>query len=141
MTKFQVKVIEIIDLPVEKAWPAFSDFANPRLFMPEESFSIDGVGVGAVRTLGTPNGVVKERLVSFDDEARTYSYVIVNDDAPLPITNYLATVRLRADSDGRCQVEFSCEFEPRGAPGEATVSTFENMYRGFIRKLTDKISS
>ena len=60
-----------------------------------------------------------ERLVSFDDVARTYTYVIVR--GPFPIVDYISTLRVCDVNEGKAsRVEWSGRFEPDGVSEEAT---------------------
>ncbi len=68
-----------------------------------ESCEVEGEGIGCVRAIGMPGGiVVKERLESLDDGARTLSYSIV--EGPMPVENYLATIKVSEQGTG-CRVD------------------------------------
>lgn len=54
-------------------------------------------------------GSVVERLEHFDNDDRVYTYSII--DAPLPVRNYVATLRVKDAGDGKSLVEWSSEFE------------------------------
>jgi hypothetical protein len=71
--------------------------------------------------LPNPDGAtIVERLVTFDQRARNYSYAILQ--APFPITNYLSTLRVEEADNGKgSRVDWSGQFAPsRG--GFKTVS-------------------
>jgi hypothetical protein len=68
---------------------------------------------GRVRKLDLAGGgSVTEKLETFDDKKRAYSYAIT--DGPLPVANYVATIKVSEDGDGS-RIEWSSEFLPAGA--------------------------
>lgn len=54
---------------------------------------------GCVRYLANPDGdAIVERLGVFNNKERYYTYSIM--EAPFPVTNYLATIHVKEDTDG-----------------------------------------
>jgi hypothetical protein len=130
-----VKVTDRIGASADRVWDLVRDFGGIQRYASGiESVSVQGEGVGAVRTLTMPGGVsLQERLEGLDDASRTLRYAIVGTH-PLPFEGYLATVRLSEDGDG-CQIEWSSQFEPRaGAEGQAP-GIVEGIYRAGIAGL------
>ncbi len=73
---------------------------------------------GQTRTLHiVGGGEIVEKLEKSDDNARTYTYSIVN--SPLPVANYTATIVVR-EEDGGCVVDWSSEFDAVGVEHEAS---------------------
>ncbi len=73
---------------------------------------------GQTRTLSLAGGgSIVEKLEKLDDDARTYTYSIV--DSPLPLANYVSTIVVH-DTDNGCTVDWSGEFDPLGAESEAS---------------------
>ena len=82
---------------------------------------------GQTRTLSIAGGgKVVEKLETVDDDARTYSYSIV--DSPLPVANYTATIKVSGSGDNST-IEWSSEFEPMGAPAEDAMKAIQNIYQ------------
>jgi Polyketide cyclase / dehydrase and lipid transport len=84
-----------IDMPVspDRVWQLIGGFDTLPDWLPYIPTSELTEG-GRVRRLTNPNGdTIIERLVAFDDAARSYSYTIVQ--GPFPITGYLATLRVK----------------------------------------------
>ena len=54
-----------------------------------------------------------------------YSYTIT--DSPLPLANYVATIKVTGEGEG-CKVEWSSEFEPVGGESEA-VDIVQDIYK------------
>ncbi|HEX2485339.1 MAG TPA: SRPBCC family protein [Myxococcota bacterium] len=130
-----VKVTDRIGASADRVWDLVRDFGGlQRWAAGIESVTLSGEGVGAVRTLGMPGGLVlQERLEGIDERARTLSYAIVGTH-PLPFDGYLATIRLAEDGDGT-QVEWSSTFTPRGGAESQAAGLIEGIYRGGIAGL------
>ena len=126
-----VKVVADIGASADAVWGLFQDFGGiTRFSRGIESCSVEGEGVGAVRTLTLAGGVhLQERLESLDNSARSLSYAIIGEN-PLPFDNYLSTVRIAEKGPG-CTVEWSSTYEPTG-PEEQVASLVESIYRGGI---------
>ena len=86
----------------------------------------------AVRTIGLANGSVVERLDRCDAEQRIFTYSITNEDCPLPVSGYSATITIADDGDGTCTVEWTGTFEPKGAPEEQAITLVKGLYTGGI---------
>ncbi len=57
-------------------------------------------------------------------------------ESPLPVGDYLATLRVRDRDDGAsCTVEWSSEFEPVGAPEPDAVKVIEGIYQAGFENL------
>jgi hypothetical protein len=96
-----------------------------------KSSTVEGSGVGAKRTCIIPNesggeGKIEEELKSFDDDAKTLSYSITS--SPLPVENYLSTIKVKDLGNGRCEVEWSSTFEPKGMPEEEVAKMINDIY-------------
>jgi len=126
-----VTVSEDIKGKAAAVWAALSDFGGLKVGGPITSFETTGKGVGMVRTIGMGGGRVVERLDRHDAKAMVFAYSIINDDCPLPVKNYSATVKITDKGDGTCNVNWSGTFEPKGAV-EAASKVVEGIYRGGI---------
>ncbi|MEU6816687.1 SRPBCC family protein [Streptomyces sp. NPDC046860] len=84
---------------------------------------------GRTRRLGDQEGqTIVERLIAYDDEARSYSYSIL--EAPFPVTDYLSTLRVWAvaGNDAVSEVQWSGRFTPRDVPDADVVALFTGIY-------------
>ena len=123
-----------IDIPAsaEQVWQligGFNSLPDWLPFIPRSELS-DG---GRVRSLQTADGaVVIERLQTFDNMGRTYSYSI--EQAPFPATEYLATIKVEAQGDG-ARVTWSGRFEPVGVSNEEVEALFTSIYQGGLEAL------
>ncbi|MET3133560.1 hypothetical protein AAKU55_003850 [Oxalobacteraceae bacterium GrIS 1.11] len=83
---------------------------------------------GRVRRLKTTDGaVIAERLESFSEAQREYSYTIVS--GPIPVSNYHSTLKVIGATGGAaCTVEWSSSFDAVEAIEEAMVEVFRHLY-------------
>ena len=135
----QVRVEEEIAGDAAAVWNLMSDFGGLKAWNPGmESCELEGEGVGAVRTIVMPGGIsLRERLESLDHANKTYSYSIV--EAPLPATDYVATVVVSEAAPGRTKIVWSSEFEPAGAAESDLVALFEGIYKGGIQGVANAL--
>jgi carbon monoxide dehydrogenase subunit G len=123
-----------IDIPAsaDQVWQligGFNTLPDWLPFIPNSELS-DG---GRVRTLQTADGgVVVERLQTFDNAAKTYSYSI--EQAPFPATDYLATIKVEAQGQG-ARVTWSGRFNAKGVSDEEVVALFHGIYQGGLEAL------
>ncbi|AWA40234.1 SRPBCC family protein [Pseudomonas sp. 22105] len=123
-----------IDIPAsaEQVWQligGFNSLPDWLPFIPNSELS-EG---GRVRTLQTADGgVVVERLETFDNAGKTYSYSI--EQAPFPATDYLATIRVEAQGQG-AKVTWSGRFTAKGVSEEEVVALFSGIYQGGLEAL------
>ncbi len=139
MTK--VSVTETVAAPAADVWGILSDFGG---LEPNEMIAgctLAGEGVGAVRTIAlVGGGEIVERLESHDDKARVFSYSIIND-CPLPVKNYVSTVKVSDSGAGKSTVDWSSTFEPAGAPEADVIKLIEGVYKGGIERARSKLSA
>ena len=127
-----VEVVETVNSNAQSVWDILGDFGGLTVGGPITAFSIDGEGVGAVRTITMGGADVVERLEEFDAAAMALKYAIINDDSPLPVSGYSATIKVTDNGDNVCTVEWIGTFEPKGAPVEAASDVVRGIYTGGI---------
>ena len=123
-----------IDIPAstDQVWQLIGGFNSLPDWLSFIAKSEHGEG-GRLRTLQTVDGtVIVERLQTFDNAGKTYSYSIVQ--APFPVTDYLATLRVEAQGDGS-RVTWSGQFTPLGISAEAAQELFAGVYQGGLAAL------
>jgi len=130
----EVKVNEDVAAPAAKVWELLGDFGGiakwggPML----QNVTVDGSGVGAVRTIALAGGgSIQERLEAHDPGRRTLSYSIVGT-SPLPIRNYYSTCRVVETGPGKCRVEWEGRFEPAGVPEAQAQDIVRGVYTSGI---------
>ncbi|MBJ7312722.1 SRPBCC family protein [Rugamonas sp. CCM 8940] len=116
----------------ERVWQMVGGFNS----MPDWCRSISNSTLhegGRVRRLETADGaVIVERLETFSEAERRYSYSIVA--APLPVTNYHAALRV-GEGESACAVEWSSTFYAAAEDEERIVATLRQIYQGGLDDL------
>lgn len=123
-----------IDIPAsaDQVWQLIGGFNTLPDWLPLITNSELSEG-GRVRTLQTADGgVVVERLQTFDNAARTYSYSI--EQAPFPASDYLATIKVEAQGQG-ARVTWSGRFNAVDVSDEEVVALFNGIYQGGLEAL------
>lgn len=88
-----------IPAPAERVWQLIGGFDSLPDWLPYIPTSTLSEG-GRVRSLANEEGgVIVERLEAFDNQARTYSYSILQ--APFPVTGYRSTLTVHEVPAGR----------------------------------------
>jgi len=112
----KVYVSAIIDLPVDKVWSLARDFNGHGMWHPliAESHIEDAMPsdqVGCVRNFALADGGrLRERLLSFSDLERRFTYNII--ESPLPVRNYIASFGCKPVTEGdKTFVEWTAEFD------------------------------
>jgi hypothetical protein len=133
-------VCEEVDATIDTVWKVIRDFADVSAWASGRVVHVEGAGVGMVRHIEGPGGRFVERCESHDDAAHIFSYRLL--ESPVPVTNYVGTVRLTAVGARRCAIDWSAQFEPKD-PASATAlrTAIENVFRGgFIVRLRDRLT-
>ena len=106
----------VIPAPIEHVWARIRDFDALPAWHPAIADSrIEGGEpsdrVGCVRNFNLKDGGnLRERLLTLSDRERLCSYSILN--SPMPLQNYVATLRLLPITDGdRTYAEWTAEFD------------------------------
>ncbi len=94
---------------------------------------------GSMRRLSLAGGgTVVEKLERLDDSERVYTYSII--DSPLPVSNYTATICVKEDSEGKTTVEWSSEFEAKGAAENEAIDVIAGIYQAGFDNLKKMFS-
>jgi NADPH:quinone reductase-like Zn-dependent oxidoreductase len=138
----------VIDAPIDRVWNVLRDFNShgdwhPAVVSSEMENVIDGDMVGGVRRFSLAGGAeLREQLLSHSDRDHSLSYCIL--DSPLPLFDYVATIRLRPVTDGnRTFWDWRSQFR---APEDSAAKLknlvgrqiYEDGFRGLRMYLTDQ---
>ena len=130
------KVSSTTELPVpaKTVWAVIGNFnALPDWHPAVEKSELkkeDGSTLRKLSLMG--GGTIEEKLEQIDDKERRYTYTIIS--GPLPVSNYTATLKVR-DSGKGCAVEWSSEFEAKGAPEGDAVAAISGIYEAGFENL------
>lgn len=130
----KVYVSTMINAPVDRVWARIRDFNGLPDWHPafenshiEESKSSDQVGCVRNFHLKDGGGKIRERLLALADDEPLCTYTIL--DSPLPITDYVSTLRLRPITDGnRTFAEWWSTFGVTAAEHAAMEETITGVY-------------
>ena len=122
-----------IPVSAETVWQMVGGFHSLPDWLPFIAKSVSDAS-GRVRHLATRDGAeISERLESFDEKGRTYSYSITK--GPFPVTDYLATLKVTAEGDQAALVEWSGSFTPNGISDAEAEALFLGIYQGGLDAL------
>lgn len=112
----RVYVSSVIGAPAEKVWARIRDFNglpgwHPRIAESQIEDGLPSDKVGCVRNFSLQNGDrIREQLLGLSDHDFFCTYAILQ--SPMPLSDYVATLRLTPISDGnRTFIEWSAEFD------------------------------
>jgi mxaD protein len=148
----QLKVVETVTInaPSDKVWAAVKDFDSLDKWHPaitkDEIVTGTNNKPGAVRALSIKDGpVIKEKLLSYNDAAHSYTYKFV--DTPFPIKDYVSTLHVKANKDGTTLVRWSGTFKrknpaenpPDAESDAAGVKLITGVYQGGLANLKKQL--
>ena len=142
----RVYTSSIIDAPVAKVWERVRDFnALPRWHPAIRDSRIENGEpsdrIGCVRDFHLQNGDrIRERLLGLSDYDYFCTYSIL--ESPMPLTDYIATLRLTPVTDGdRTFAEWTAEFDCAPEAAEELVNgigqnVFQAGFNALKRQMT-----
>jgi hypothetical protein len=137
----KVYVSSVIDAPAERVWREVRDFnALPRWLPAVADSRIEGDAppdqIGCVRAFTLKaGGALREKLLALSDCDYSGCYAIL--ESPMPVSNYVATLRLAPVTDGeRCFAEWTAEFDCEPSRAEELV---ERIGRGVFQPGFDEL--
>lgn len=93
-------------------WRLLARLDNPDLAKGFSRIAVEGAGEGAVRSLwlaGPQEGVIRERIESFDERARACTYRVF-EFGPMPFEAYVGRLRVKAVAGRGCQLLYRARF-------------------------------
>lgn len=131
----QTRATVEIPASADDVWKLLGGFNTLPDWLPFIIESVAGEG-GRLRHLTTADGaLIIERLQSFDNAGRTYSYSI--EQGPFPVTDYLATVKV-SEVPGKqaALVEWGGQFVAAGVTEAEAIAIFDGVYQGGLKELS-----
>ncbi|WP_374653719.1 SRPBCC family protein [Dongia sp.] len=114
----------VIDAPAADVWHLLRDFNSHDQWHPAVASSRVEAGepgdlVGGIRAFRLRDGgYLREQLLSLSDRDMEISYCLL--EAPLPLNDYVAHLRLRPVTDGnRCLITWESRFDPPPAQAQS----------------------
>jgi hypothetical protein len=133
-----------LDAPADEVWELIGGFTGIAAWH-DLVDACDAEEGGSVRRLHNAGGQgqLVERLLKFDEEAKSYSYTIIGSvDFEPPVVNYLSVVTVTDDGDGRCTVSWTGSGDP--APGktdEDCVAAWNFIYGTGLKNLAERFGA
>jgi carbon monoxide dehydrogenase subunit G len=129
-----VSVSRTIKAPAAKVWAMVSEWGGTHKWIPGVGpVTVEGAGVGSIRSAdldpatGFP-GRIAERLETLDPAAMHFSYCVVGK-SPIPISDYVAEMKVTAQGADVSEVTWRSSWQASGAISEADLKTaFEGLY-------------
>jgi hypothetical protein len=128
-----------IAVPAADVWQLIGGFGSLPDWLPyiPKSELTDG---GRIRHLANPDGdTIVERLIAFDEAARSYSYAILK--APFPVTGYQSTLSVVEKDSHASRVEWSGSFTPDGVSETEASKLFQGIYDTGLAALKASLAS
>lgn len=125
-----------LPVPAKTVWDVIGNFnALPDWHPAVAKSEIKKEGGSTLRKLSLMGGgTIEEKLEQINDKERLYTYSILS--GPLPVSNYTATLRVREGEGGKgCVVEWSSEFDAKGAPEGDAVAAISGIYEAGFENL------
>jgi mxaD protein len=131
-----------LSAPPEKAWALIKDFDGWQNWHPAvastEITSGKGNTRGTVRVLTTQDGAkITERLERYQPKNFSYTYRIT--DSPLPVTDYVSTLQVKAAKSGSVVI-WSSHFKAKEGTADAdALKTIRGIYTAGLDNLKVKL--
>jgi hypothetical protein len=113
-------------------WGVIRDFGNVSWLPGKPEFESEGEGVGMIRTIRTgPLPTVREQLREIDEENRSIQYAVIEGN-PMPVRDYVGTMKAIDLGGNRSRLEWSSTWEPDGISEEAATRAVRELYTGVL---------
>jgi carbon monoxide dehydrogenase subunit G len=129
-----VSVEKTIAAPAAQVWAYVSAWGDTHKWIPGVGpVTVVGEGPGATRSAdldpatGFP-GRITEHLDAFDPTTMQFQYRVIGD-SPIPIADYVASMKVDDLGDGTCTVTWTSSWVPNGDLSEdELIAAFEGLY-------------
>lgn len=136
-----VRVTEAINAPIGQVWGIVAGFGALRTWMPAaESCSLEGDGIGSVRTVRALGGETREKLTHCDPLAFRLAYAL-QDPTILPATGVVGEMSLRAIDNHTTELTWVTRAEQLSVPVKDFAAVIEPFYRDSIAGLRRALRS
>ena len=131
----KVKMETKLPVAADTLWQSIGGFnALPSWHPAVATSDASGAGKGSTRTLGLAGGgSIVERLEDADPKRRSYRYSILS--GPLPVADYTSELEVRDNGDGTSTVQWSSDFQPKGASEPDAVAAIQGVYQAGLDNL------
>lgn len=133
-----VSVTAVLPVSADQAWQRVGGFNTLPDWHPAVVSSELTEG-GRVRQLTLGNGAsLSERLETYSEAGRSYSYRIIA--GPLPLRQYLSTLQVQATAADSSQITWSGQFEAEGVTEAEAEALVRGIYQAGLDHLVAQFS-
>ena len=140
-TAFAAEVSKQLDVSVspDQAWAAVGEFCGIGDWHPAiEKCELSSQGKDKIRTLSLKGGgTIVEKLVKWEPKKHSYTYAIVS--SPLPVSDYISTISVKAEGQGS-RLVWKGKFTPVGDEKKAK-DTVAGIYTDGLAGIAKKAGS
>ncbi len=140
----RIYVSSVIEAPAETVWAYIRNFNDLPKWFPgvvDSHIEMDKTSgqPGCVRNFGLENGArMREQLLAFSDSEHSLTYKMI--DGPLPVQNYVASVRLLTVTEGdhtfaEYEVTFDCDSEQE----DELIASLKKIYQAAFDHLVNHV--
>jgi hypothetical protein len=134
-----MSITERVEFPAKAVWKVVSDFGGlKRWNAAVASCSMEGSGVGAVRTFQAGPATVRERIEQLDPETMTIGYSIVSGSS-IKVKGGSLRISVRPLGDNVCELTWTMDGEPDGVPADELTQSVSKRYVGRIEDLRNAL--
>jgi hypothetical protein len=128
----EIRVEQELPAAADAVWKVLRDFGGNARWSPSvTSCEVEGSGVGAVRTIRAGGSVIRERLESFDDARRSFSYAILAGG--LPVSNFVGRISVSPAAGSRSRMLWTAAFDAPGLSPEQVRELASGIESSFAR--------
>ncbi len=137
----KVTVKNEFNVDADKLWGKVRQFNDMHKFLPSmiTSCEVQGGGEGAKRVCTTEHGKILETLRFLDDENMILRYSIDNEDAPMPVKDYIGAASVMRLSENKAEFTWSATFEPKGMPEVEVVDMLEGVFAALLNSIAESV--
>jgi len=136
-----VSVTALIEQPIAKVWPVIAAFGGVQHWIAGVTdCTVEGSGVGMVRTVHANGTSVRERVEAIDRDAHVLRYLILPPHS-VPVDDLHGNIALRAVDDRVTEMTWSSDATRFHAPQDAVAARIDAFYRRSIEGLRDLLAS
>lgn len=122
---------DIVNLPIERVWSLASSFGALKTWMPGVKWvTIEGDGVGAIRTVMLGSGPVREQLEVSDHKNYTILYRML-DPIPLPAKKAYGAWKMESLGEDKTKITWTAGAEE---VDDESVAFIKPIYQGFLKE-------
>ena len=128
----EARVEQELPAAADAVWKVLRDFGGLARWSPSvTSCEVEGSGAGAVRTIRAGESVIRERLESFDEARRSFSYSVVAGS--LPVSNFVGRIQVSPAGADRSRLLWTATFEAPGLSPEQLRELLGEIESSFAR--------